>query len=141
MGPPRGELSRETERADKGVAHSPLLRSHTHATQRGQRMINLENRSHMRHGVCARFSTLLPSQTVRGYFLRLGTEQVRSPVQSGVAGGHAKWFRALPAEAPPRRRSVTECRPMTPGAGPSAETECEANARAPQARHSSATAC
>ena len=63
MGPPRGELSRETERADKGVAHSPLLRSHTHATQRGQRMINLENRSHMRHGVCARFSTLLPSQS------------------------------------------------------------------------------
>ena len=62
----------------------------------------------------------------------VGTEQVRSLVQSGVAGGHAKWFRALPAEAPPRRRSVTECRPMTPGAGPSAETECEANARAPQ---------
>jgi len=58
VGPPRGELSRETERADKGVAHSPLLRSHTHATQRGQRMINLENRSHMRHGVCARFSTV-----------------------------------------------------------------------------------
>ena len=53
-------------------------------------------------------------------------------VQSGVAGGHAKWFRALPAVAPPKRRSVTECRPMTPGAGPSAETECEANARAPQ---------
>ena len=68
----------------------------------------------------------------RGDIFRLGTEQVRSPVQSGVAGGHAKWFRALPAEAPPRRRSVTECRPMTPGAGPSAETECEANARAPQ---------
>ena len=65
-------------------------------------------------------------------FFRLGTEQVRSPVQSGVAGGHAKWFRALPAVAPPKRRSVTECRPMTPGAGPSAETECEANARAPQ---------
>ena len=77
----------------------------------------------------------------RGHFFRLGTEQVRSLVQSGVAGGHAKWFRALPAVAPPRRRSVTECRPMTPGAGPSAETECEANARAPQARHSSATAC
>ena len=53
-------------------------------------------------------------------------------VQSGLAGGHAKWFRALPAVAPPKRRSVTECRPMTPGAGPSAETECEANARAPQ---------
>ena len=67
----------------------------------------------------------------RGDIFRLGTEQVRSPVQSGVAGGHAKWFRALPAVAPPKRRSVTECRPMTPGAGPSAETECEANARAP----------
>ena len=71
-----------------------------------------------------------------------GTEQVQlSRSSSGVAGGHAKWFRALPAEAPPRRRSVTECRPMTPGAGPSAETEGEANARAPQARHCSATAC